>query len=541
MKKTTSNMKKITINKKFKIISLIVLFVAVILIVTILCVNGLREDNTPVSSYKMQLSYDQTSHSLTGREEVTFVNNYDNMFTYLYLHLYPNAFREGAKNPIVSIADEDEVYVDGESYGGIEVLSVTGGGENLEYSIEGEDSNILKVNLPCEVYPDEQITFTIEFVTTLANVNHRLGYGNNTTNFGNFYPVLCVYEEGEGFKTDLYHSNGDPFYSEQANYEVEICYPSSFSLATSGVVLSETNISPADKNTTSVQNNSNSNFTSAQDNSNSENTTSSTDMTMAKVSGDNIRDFCFVLSEIFASKSQQVGLVKVTYYGYTGDNNLNTCLEIAVDALNTYNDLFGEYPYSTLNVVKTNFIHGGMEYPNLVMISDDLSQEDIAYVIAHEIAHQWWYGVVGNDEYNHAWMDEGLTEYSTLLFFERNEKYNVDSKAMIDSATESYKTFVRVYSQVNGSVDTSMDRPLNKFDTQPEYVQCTYTKGLLMFDSIRKSLGDRKFFKALEDYYTDFAFKNATPADMIASFNKSSHCDLEGFFNSWLNGEVVIQ
>ncbi len=500
-------MKKITLNKKTKIISVSLLFLVVLAVVIIICVNGLKEEEKPLSTYNMKLSYDDENHVLSGEEEITFINNYDNMFTCLYLHLYPNAFREGAKNDLVSVADSDEVYVDGVSYGNIEIKGVSSEGENLNYNIEGEDSNILKVELPVEVYPDESITFSVEFATTLANVNHRLGYGNNAINFGNFYPVICMYEEGVGFKTDLYHSNGDPFYSEVASYQVEIAYPAKYTLASSGSLQS---------------------------------TTEEEGVATSKVSGDKIRDFCFVLSDIFDSVSQKVGSTTLTYYGYEGDS-LSSALEISVKALNTFNDLFGKYPYSTLNIVKTNFLHGGMEYPNLVMISDNLEDDEIAYVIVHEIAHQWWYGVVGNDEYNHAWMDEGLTEYSTLLFFEEHEEYNVDTASLVKNATESYKTFVRVYTSVNGEVDTSMDRPLNKFDTQPEYVQCTYTKGMLMFDSIRKSVGDRKFFKALKDYYQGFAYKNASPADMIASFIDSTRVDLEGFFNSWLNGDVIIK
>ena len=112
---------------------------------------------------------------------------------------------------------------------------------------------------------------------------------------------------------------------------------------------------------------------------------------------------------------------------------------------------------------------------------------------------------------------------------------------MVTNATTSYKTFVRVYTSVNGEVDTSMERNLSQFATEPEYVQCTYTKGLIMFDTIRKSVGDKKFTKALQNYYEDFAYKNASPADMIASFSKTTHSDLEGFFLSWLTGEVVIQ
>ena len=501
-------MKKITLNKKTKIISTIILFAVIIAIVVFLCLTGLKKDETPLSSYKMQLSYDNTAHTISGSEEITFVNNYDNMFTYLYLHLYPNAFRQGSTASVVSPAEEENAYPNGISYGGIEVQSVTSDGEILTFMVEGEDQNILRVELQTEVYPDESITFTINFTTTLANINHRLGYGENTINLGNFYPIICMYESGVGFKTDLYHSNGDPFYSECADYDVTISYPSNYMLASSGQLVEA-----------STEN----------------------DITTSTMTGEKIRDFCMVISENFSHTSSKVGNTIINYYGYNDDTNLDTCLQVCEDALTTFNDLFGEYPYSQLSVVKSNFVHGGMEYPNLVLISDEVSNEDLAYVIVHEIAHQWWYGVVGNDENNHAWMDEGLAEYSTILFFENDSSYGQDCESMIDNSLQSYKTFVRVYTNVTGSVDTSMDRALSAFNTEPEYVQCTYTKGLLLFDAIRETVGDRKFFKALEDYYQDFSFKNATPADMIASFIKSTGYDLEGFILSWLEGDVVVQ
>lgn len=501
-------MKKITLNKKTKIISTIILFAVIIAIVVFLCLTGLKKDETPLSSYKMELSYDNTAHTISGSEEITFVNNYDNMFTYLYLHLYPNAFRQGSTASVVSLAEEENAYPNGISYGGIEVQSVTSDGESLDFSVEGEDQNILRVELQTEVYPDESITFTINFTTTLANINHRLGYGENTINLGNFYPIICMYESGTGFKTDLYHSNGDPFYSECADYDVTISYPSNYMLASSGQLMEA-----------STEN----------------------DITTSTMTGEKIRDFCMVISENFSHTSSKVGNTIINYYGYNDDTNLDTCLQVCEDALTTFNDLFGEYPYSQLSVVKSNFVHGGMEYPNLVLISDEVSNEDLAYVIVHEIAHQWWYGVVGNDENNHAWMDEGLAEYSTILFFENNSDYGQDCESMIDNSLQSYKTFVRVYTNVTGSVDTSMDRALSAFNTEPEYVQCTYTKGMLLFGAIRETVGDRKFFKALEDYYQDFSFKNATPADMIASFIKSTGYDLEGFILSWIEGDVVVQ
>jgi aminopeptidase N len=204
--------------------------------------------------------------------------------------------------------------------------------------------------------------------------------------------------------------------------------------------------------------------------------------------------------------------------------------------------MFGAYPYSQLSVVKSNFLQGGMEFPQIVLISDTITnQNDEEYVIVHEIAHQWWYGVVGNDEYNHAWLDEGLAEYSTMLFYRKNDDLGENFEDLINGATESYKLFEKVYSSIMGSVNGAMDRPLNEFSTEPEYVQLTYTKGVLMFDAVRQSLGERKFFNALKQYYNNFSFKNATPQDLISIFAEYGGNEMESFVYSFLNGKVVIK
>ena len=459
------------------------------------------------TNYRIVCAYDNNLHTLTGSEVVTFYNFYDNMFQELYFHLYPNAFRSDAKNKVVSVANFDKAYPNGESSGDILIKNVKVNDISTEFSITGEDENILQVDLQQDLYPEQSVNIEIEFVVTLANINHRLGYGNNTINIGNFYPILAVYDEGVGFMTSPYHSNGDPFYSECSDYEVEIVYDKNLSLASSGnVVITEKN-----------------------------------GMNKAKIKGEKIRDFCFVLSNKFEMVSGNCGDITINYWGYKGDSNLDSSLKTSIEAVATFNELFGDYPYSTLNIVKSNFVHGGMEYPNLVLISDEVSSQDLAYVIVHEIAHQWWYGVVGNNEYDYAWIDEGLTEYSTFLFFENHSEYGFNYSNMISNALESYKLFEKIYIKITGSVDSRIDRPLDEFETEPEYVQCVYNKTVLMFDSIRNSVGKKKFLKAMKDLYNDYAFQNITPAMLINSFSNSTGSNLEGFFNSWLEGKVVIK
>ncbi|MBO5394608.1 MAG: M1 family metallopeptidase [Clostridia bacterium] len=457
--------------------------------------------------YVMSLAFDEEAMTLTGQQTVCYVNLSENAFDSLYFHLYPNAFASGRERSVVASNKMDEAYYDGLSSGWIDILSVCFENDNkAQYEISGEQENILVVNLQETLYPDEEVAINIDFSVKLANINHRLGNGENTINFGNFYPIACVYEEGVGFSQNPYHANGDPFYSDCSDYDVTIKYADRFSIATSGNVTKER----ADEENRCVA-----------------------------IEAENVRDFCFVLSEKFEKASVIQEGVTINYYGYKGDTDLEENVNVAAQAVQTFVELFGEYPYKQISIVKASFLNGGMEYPNLVLISDKVAAADYIYVIVHEIAHQWWYSVVGNDQYNHAWLDEGLAEYSTLLFFKQHTEYGEDFNQMIISAENSYKLFVKIYTKVNGSVDGVMDKPLCQFETEPEYVQCTYTKGVLLLDSIRQTIGDKKFHRALTKYYNEFAFKNATPADFISVFISVSGTDMEGYINSWLYDKIV--
>ena len=451
-----------------------------------------------LSSYDIVCEYDENSHTLTCEQNVNYVNNSNNALNEICFFLYPNSFKEIA----VSNAYYDRAYPNGDSFGDIEIESVKIGDKDAEFNIENEA--ILNVTLFNELFPNENIEINLSYVVTLANVCHRLGYGDNAVNFGNFYPILCVYDDG--FVKNSFASNGDPFYSDIANYNVQIAFPSNYTLATSGEVLSST----------------------------SENSKTTTE-----IKGEKLRDFCFVLSTKFEVISKTINDVNVNYY-YYDDENAEEYLTLACEVIEEFSSSFGDYPYKNVNVVKTNFCFGGMEYPNLVYISDEIADaETYRYVIVHELAHQWWYSLVGNNEYEEAWLDESLTEYSTALFFERHD-YGLNYDDIIAGADSTYRLFVDVYSNVLGDVDESMNRNLGEFETEPEYVNCVYTKGVLMYDSLRKTLGDSKFFKCLKDYFENFRYKNASGADLINSFSSSSHRNLEGYFSSWLNGEVIF-
>lgn len=466
----------------------------------------LTKKSKDLNTYTMQLEIDTQSHSVTASQVINYRNNTGTILDTLCFHLYPRAFSKEATNRPVTKLNEANAYPNGVSYGDIIIDKVSINGTEVEPMYEGVDKDILKVDLD-SLRPDQWVEVSMEYHVLLPNINHRFGYGNHTINLANFYPIACVYEEG-AFVTDPYDPNGDPFYSDMANYNVTITYPTSYTLAHTGEKVSS----------------------NTQDDR-------TTDTLKAIV----VRDFAMVLSDEFEQISDTIDNVTVKYY-YFDKENPQIYLQTALDAVRTFNKLFGSYPYKELSVVHCDFVHGGMEYPTLVYISDDVTDsKDYKNVIIHEIAHQWWYGMVGNSAYRHAWMDEGLTEYSTLLFYENNEEYGVNIEESVLNSSKSYASFIALCKEVLGDVDTSMNRPVCEYDTEPEYVYMTYVKGMLLFDSLRETIGDKKFFNGLKEYFKTYQFQNVRPEQMIASFEKACGTKLTSFFDSWLTGKVVIQ
>ena len=487
--------------KKF----LIILILPLLFIITGCGDNTLEKASKNLNTYDLTITYND-DHTLTCQERLTYRNTTDTRLDNIMFHLYPRSFREGAKSTVVSSLNYDKCYYNGASFGDLTISNLSVNNTDQTIELTGNDEDIVDVKLSSSLAPNESVEIYFEFEVVLPNINHRFGYGDDTINICNFYPIACMYENGE-FVIDSYHYNGDPFYSECANYNVTINTPSQYILASTG-------------STTS--------------------TTTSENITTYNISAKAVRDFGIVLSDKFQCVSDNINNVTVNYY-YYNNKYPNEAIQAGINSITTFNRLFGEYPYDTLNIVEADFVHGGMEYPGLVLISDAVDvQSDYINVIIHEIAHQWWYGLVGNNEYKYGWLDEGLTEYSTILFYRENPQYNVDTKELIKNTTNSYVTFVDVYQKVFDTVDTSMNRKLNEYNNESEYVYIAYVKGMLLFDSLHEILGKEKFINALQTYFKDNEFKIATPDSLINSFEQSSHTSLREIFNSWIEGKVKI-
>lgn len=487
---------------------LTVLLVCLVLIGTLSGCTGadfIKKYGTNITSYNMDLTLND-NHTIDGKQSVKFKNTTSNILNDVCFHLYPNAFQDVAVNKPVSKLYETKAYPNGFSSGKIEIIDVNVEKNDASFALESTDNDILKVTLNAPLYPNDFVNIEMEYKITIPNVLHRIGWNEKTINLGNIYPIACAFDEN-GWDKNPYSSNGDPFYSNLANYKVSITYPKEYTLASTGF----------------------------------ENSTNIKDETkITSIEANAVRDFAMVLSNCFETKSCMVNNTKITYF-YYDDEKSNESLDTAKKALLTFNEKFGQYPYSTLSVVQTGFVYGGMEYPNLVMISDSLEKyDDYTITIIHEIAHQWWYGLVGNNEFDYGWLDESLAEYSVVTFYESNPEYQIVRETCIKNAITSYTLFVDVYKDVFNEVDTSMNRPLDKFATEPEYVYAAYVKGMIMFDDIRNLVGDKKFYDSLKNYFKQYAGKNATPKDLITVFEDTTNRRLKAIFNSYLDGTAII-
>jgi aminopeptidase N len=184
-------------------------------------------------------------------------------------------------------------------------------------------------------------------------------------------------------------------------------------------------------------------------------------------------------------------------------------------------------------VVETEF-PSGMEYPGLVYINtkyyaDEYDGDNLLYTTVHETAHQWWYGVVGNDQIDEAWLDEGFATYSEGVFTEK-EFGKGNGELYYEYLEESAKEDIEARTY-DGVILKSLDSYVNWDDYGP----AVYTGGAVLLSEIRRQVGDKTFFKILQSYYQEYSFKNATTEDFLAVCEEVSGKDFDELFDNHLS------
>ena len=429
-------------------------------------------DNKNINNYIIDIIFDDEDKKIKCNQNITYVNNTGKTIDKIYMHIYPNAFSNKSICPFEK-EEIEKAYPNGFDKGYIDIKNILNNGNKLKYSIKGDKKDILEIVLSKDIKKGEKYSIDIKYDIKLPNCIGRFGYGENTINITNWFPICCVYDD-RGWNLSSYLALGDPFYSDVSNFTVSILFPRKYDIASTGSTIEEKN---SDKKK------------------------------FCKLQGKKVRDFAIILSDKFKINKSVYGATSIITYSLDSDLAVESN-KFASESIKIFSELFGEYPYDTYSVVASDFFIGGMEYPTLSMIDKSIYNQNskflLEYVIAHETAHQWWYSVIGNDEISEPWLDEALTEYSTVLYFEN--KYG---KEMADKLIKT----MEVQSENYKSKD--IFRASTEFDNATEYSLNVYTKGAVAFNQIRKEVGDKIFFETLREYYNKYMFQNVNSEQFI--------------------------
>lgn len=459
--------------------------------------NGI--DLNKINNYEIQVEFRPNDKSYLANQKTTYINNTGEDLKEIYFHLYPRAYSSIKTAPILFESQKlKENYITGS----MEIENLKINKKDMDFKIGGVTDTILRIPLDNLLKPKESVEIYMEYSVRLPQNIDRFGFGEDIFNFGNWYPVLAVYDD-KGWNLDPYYSLGDPFYSDMANYKVQITTPKDIVVASSGNILSEK--IKGDKKTYNIE-------------------------------GKLIRDFAWIASPSFKIKEIEARDTIIKLYSLEEDPEIEEfSLEAGKSSIEIFNRIFGKYPYGQYSIVMTEF-PTGMEYPGLVFIGKDFFHKhykaQLETVIVHETAHQWWYGVVGNDQIDEAWLDEALATYSEIIYMA--EKYGEEAgKAYYDYSLEtSYE-----YGKDIISKDKKIVKSLDRFNGWDDYGLLVYTKGAMFLGEIEKDFGKEVLYDILNKYYSKYKFHIAKTEDFLKICEEITNTSFKERADKWLYGE----
>ena len=431
--------------------------------------------------YQIDTTFHPEKDELTGRMVVTLPEKRSDPQKEVYFRLYPNAFQDwkhgAASKP--------------EKPGYIKVSNVKVDGKSVQTNIK---ETVMKVDLPRTLKDGQSARIEMDFLLHLPRGGMRLNTFKNTAFLAQWYPMLAVRDQN-GWHTEPYTTTGDPFYSEISDFEVTFRLPKGYQVISTG---KDTN-QPVNSKITIKQ--------------------------------DQVRDFAAVLTRDYRAVRGKYKDIQVNLWYMNGMEDVVKPLhEAAISGMKFYSEKFGPYPYEEIDVVLGETGEGiaGMEYPGLVTSIHKIGTKKgvgpAVNVVVHELAHQWWYGVVGNNQAKEPWLDEGLTTFSEFLYMQ--EKMNEDERELLKKASEKAD-------EIHQTAGITSAQPLYDYP-DPVYGLMVYIRPAAMFYELMDEIGKEKVMEILKTYYHQYQYKIATTRDFIRTANEVAGKDLTPFFQEWL-------
>ena len=465
----------------------------------------------PIASYRIEVTLDTLQKMLEGDETITFVNTAIKSIDTLYLHLYPNAFRSDSTTLMRESLFPERIKKEERYRGWVKIERVV-----LDSVLDWSDKiivqeTIMKLPLPQSLSPDETINVKIKFKVKLPQIFMRLGYSHRVFMIGQWFPKMAVLQKDGTWNAHQYHANSE-FFADFGTYDVSITVPAQYVVGATGSLTEER-----------------------------ENTDSTKTLLFQ---AENVHDFVWVASPDFQVYKRMVDGIEVNFlckpeYAHEAERILD---EVEF-AFKYYNSTYGIYPYSSFTVANAKIGLGGgaMEYPTFITISlSDFPPDKIkldAMVIYHEIAHQWWYGMVASNEFEEAWLDEGFAAYSENRIMEKRFglKANlVNLWGLYFSDENLTKLSYLLDPQSDPVVKNSWE-----FMDYLSYRACVYSKAALLLETLGNYLGQERMSELLREYFRRYKFKHPTTGDFIRLTNEVTGEDFTFLFEQVLFGTGI--
>ena len=477
--------------------------------------------------YNIEAKYDPKTHQLDGSEVLTYHNLTGQPQDHFPFHLYLNGFQPTAtwmrEAKIQGTRDTRYEEWKKEYFGSDEIQSfeVVGQGDltaKLHY-IQPDDTNkddksVIEAVLPKPVAPGDFVQFKIKFHDQFPEAQARTGWKKDFTLGGQWFPKVGVWWQG-AWNCHQFHVMTE-FFADFGVYDVKLTVPQNEIVGASGVLVQEANNSDGSKTMT--------------------------------YHGDDIHDFAWTVSPRY-----KVG--EDTYNGTMGPVKLRIMMQpahwsqeerhdkILKETLEHFEKWYGPYPYKTLTLVDPEGQEaGGMEYPTFITggttwwMPDGLHFPEL--VVEHEFGHQYWYGMVATNEFEDAWMDEGINSYTEVKILDDilGRNTSVIGWFGMNAGERDVQRF-----QFIGVDDLDpMARKGWQFASLNSYGGITYGKTASVLLTLEKVIGEETMQKAMHTYFMRYRFTHPTKEDFLKTIEEVYGHDLHWYFDKAVYGTQVF-
>jgi hypothetical protein len=502
-------------------------------------------------NYKINVTLNDTLHTLLAFEEIQYINNSTESLNYIYIHLWPNAYKNDATalaKQLLSHKKSDFYFSKPDERGFVDSLNFKVNNEKIAWEFDKEHIDICKLILNKPLNPSDTIKITTPFFVKIPDAKFsRLGHAEQAYFITQWYPKPAVFDNN-GWHQMPYLDQGE-FYSEFGSFDVEITLPSNYILAATGnrINAQEEEIFLNDK-INQTKNKIESNDINSLDMSFP---VSSKTYKTIRFKQSNIHDFAWFADKRFNVLKSKIELPVTkkeidTWIFFTNKNFQlwKNAIKYVGDAVLFYSQLNGNYPYEHVTAVDgTIMAGGGMEYPNITVIGDVSNAFELEITIAHEVGHNWFYGILGSNERDFPFMDEGLNSFCEMLYIQ--QKHPEKKLSDLLGLDENFKLFglnkipywrekeTAYFMSAKSGADQPLDLPSQKF-SEFNYGSIVYSKTPAILQYLKDYMGNENFDKAMKFYFDKFKFKHPSPSDFIETLKMFTDKNID-----WFNEQLI--